>query len=395
MRVMKTIDDRGAIAPPPHAVLLVGPLPPPSGDMANQTHQLATLLEGEGCKVRVVRNNAPYRPAWIGSLRGVRALCRVIPYLVALWRGMRGVDVVHVMANSGWAWHLFAAPAVWIAALRGVPAVVNYRGGEAESFFARQFSLIRPTLLRASLIVVPSTFLQEVFARREIETTVVPNIVNLDAFHPAQRPPSDFHVLVTRNLEPIYDIATAIRAFAQVAREVPRARMTIAGSGPQRAELERLASELGVADRVRFTGRLDNTELPARYREATVALNPSLADNMPISLLEAWASGVPVVSTRVGGVPHMVEDGRTALLVEPRDEAAMAEAMLRLNRDAALAGSLALAGQRAAAPYAWTAVRGRWFAAYAEAQQTSGRVTTAGSQRGLGRSSGTTGRASR
>ena len=105
--------------------------------MANQTRQLARLLEAEGCSVTVVRTNAPYRPAWIGRVRGVRALFRLVPYIISLWRAMRGQsDLAHVMANSGWAWHLFAAPAIRIAALRGVPVVVNYRGGEAAPFLA-------------------------------------------------------------------------------------------------------------------------------------------------------------------------------------------------------------------------------------------------------------------
>ena len=93
-------------------VLLVGPLPPPAGGMANQTRQLAELLRAEGAQVEVVQVNAPYRPAWAERLKGVRALFRLLPYLLHLWRGCGRADVVHVMANSGWSWHLFAAPAV-------------------------------------------------------------------------------------------------------------------------------------------------------------------------------------------------------------------------------------------------------------------------------------------
>ena len=99
---------------------LVGPLPPPSGGMANQTRQLARLLAQEGMEVEIVQVNAPYRPAWIEHLRGARALIRLIPYLRRLWNAAGRVHLFHVMANSGWAWHLFAAPAVWVAKLRGL-----------------------------------------------------------------------------------------------------------------------------------------------------------------------------------------------------------------------------------------------------------------------------------
>ena len=91
---------------------LVGPLPPPSGGMANQTRQLARLLEQERVEVEIVQVNAPYRPHWVGSLRGVRALFRLAPFLVRLWHAAGRVQLFHVMANSGWAWHLCAAPAI-------------------------------------------------------------------------------------------------------------------------------------------------------------------------------------------------------------------------------------------------------------------------------------------
>ena len=72
--------------------------------------QLAELLGAEGIQVEVVQVNPPYWPAWVGHVRGIRALCRLLPYLVRLWRALGRVDLAHVMANSGWAWHLFAAP---------------------------------------------------------------------------------------------------------------------------------------------------------------------------------------------------------------------------------------------------------------------------------------------
>ena len=346
-------------------VVLVGPLPPPSGGMANQTRQLARLLGSEGCLVIVVQVNAPYRPQWIGRFRGVRALFRLVPYVVRLWIATGKADLIHVMANSGWAWHLNAAPAIWIGRLRGKPVVVNYRGGDADAFFSRQLRWVRSTLACADSAIVPSGFLAAVFAKYGVASTVVPNIVNLETFHPAISRPATPHLIVTRNLEPIYDIDTAIRAFAVVAAAHPDARLTVAGSGPSLPHLARLTADMGVADRVRFTGRLDNAVLPDLYRSATVLVNSSLVDNMPISLLEAMASGVPIVSTNVGGIPYLVEDGKTALLVPPGDPAAMAAAILRLTRDLRLAEELARAGLEAVQQYAWPNVRSKLFDVYA------------------------------
>jgi glycosyltransferase involved in cell wall biosynthesis len=335
--------------------------------MANQTRQLARLLQESGISVDVVRTNAPYRLAWIDGLRGVRAVFRLTPFLVRLWRVAGRVDVFHVMANSGWAWHLLAAPAVWIARWRGKAVVVNYRGGEAEAFLARESRWVVPTLVRASLVIVPSNFLAGVFRRHGVEAEIVQNIIDLSCFRPAERSTADPHLIMTRNLEDIYDIPTAVRAFASVKRVHEKARLTIAGSGPARPELERLTRELGLERDVTFAGRIDNEQIAELYRSASLFLNSSRVDNMPISLLEAMASGLPIVSTDVGGIPFLVEDGTTALLVRPGDPSAMADAVLRLLADRALGDRLVAAGLAAAQAYTWERVRPRLLDAYARA----------------------------
>jgi len=258
---------------------------------------------------------------------------------------------------------------VWIASLRGVPAVVNYRGGEAELFLTRSAMSVRRTLTRAAALVVPSGFLQGVFARFQLRAEVVPNIIDPVRFYPGPTPvlARAPHVVVTRNLEPLYDIPTALRAFQGVLQTVPGARMTIAGSGHDRERLESLAEALGISAAVRFAGPLDREEIAELYQSASVALNPSRVDNMPTSVLEALASGVPVVSTRAGGVPFVVKDGTTALLVDVGDDRAITAAVLRLAREPSLAESLVQAGIREAQRYTWPRVGHAWFLVYERA----------------------------
>lgn len=354
----------------PRSIGLVGPLPPPSGGMANQTKQLARLLTEEGMRVQVVQVNGRYRPRWIGSVKGVRAIARLLPYLVALWRTTGRVDLVHVMANSGWSWHLFAAPAVWIARLRRRPVIVNYRGGEADAFFSRSFKRVRPTLNKASAIVVPSAFLRSVFERWGYCSVVVPNIIDLTRFGAADKHANGDqsqgpHIVVTRNLEPIYDIPTALRVLARVRSRWPDARMTVAGSGPESARLIQLAHDLGVADAVTFAGRVDNEHMAELYHRADIMLNTSLADNMPISFLEALASGVPIVSTDVGGIPYLVTDGEQALLAPAADDEALAARVEHLWLDPQLRGRLQRAGLELVGQFEWTQVRGALLQTYA------------------------------
>lgn len=348
-------------------IALVGPLPPPPGGMANQTQQLGELLRSEGAEVTPVQVNARYRPQWIESFRGARALFRLVPYVVRLWNIAGRVDVFHIMANSGWSWHLFATPAVWIAKLRGVPSVINYRGGEAESFLAHSGGWVLKTLRCASALAVPSGFLEQVFRRRGVHSTVVPNIVDTERFRSAgprqgMRAP---HLVVARSLEPIYDIPTALRAFHLVRNEFTDATLTVAGSGPERESLLALADELGIAGAVDFRGRLDRDQMAELYRSASVVINPSRVDNMPNSVLEAMASGAVVVSTDAGGVPFIVRDGVTGLLVAAGDHTAMAAMVRRILGDPQLANKLRDAALADVQQYTWAKVRQQWADVYA------------------------------
>lgn len=346
---------------------LVGPVPPPFGGMAMQTQQLVRLLESEGLSVDLLATNGPYRPAFFAHIRGLRATFRLIPFLWNLWRLTGRVDVIHLMANSGWSWQLHCAPTLWLAWLRSTPVVVNYRGGEAQDYFDRSFQWVRPSLKKASVVVVPSGYLEAVFERFGESTRVIPNIIDRELFRPRTgKNAATFTLVITRNLESIYGIDTAIRAFAQVCSVDPSLRLRIAGSGPQEMSLKMLVRQLGVDEVVTFEGRLDRQGIVDLYAAADAMLNPSTVDNMPNSVLEALACGLPVISTDVGGVPFIVTHRETALLIAPDNITAMAEAISEMKNDAGLRENLSRNGLAQIEQYTWPKVRPHWLALYAE-----------------------------
>ena len=147
---------------------------------------------------------------------------------------------------------------------------------------------------------------------------------------------------VVARLEPEKGHPTLLEAWRAVAAAVPDATLLVVGEGSRRAALEALAVELGVADRVVFTGRRD--DVPAVTAALDVAVLPSYREALGLTILEAMALSRPVVASNVGGIPEMVEDGVTGLLVPPRDPDALAAAIIRLLRDHPLADTLARAG---------------------------------------------------
>jgi len=316
--------------------------------MANQAKQLVSLLEENGAQVNFVRVNSPYKPRCIKGVKGLRALFRLIPYFWQLWRQIRHSDVVHVLANSGWSWHLFAAPAVWVGWLLGKPVVINYRGGEAETFFGRAWRWVAPTVNKSRAVIVPSSFLQRVFAKRSVSAGIVPNILDLERFKFDDKKPFEGdapHLVVTRNLEKIYGVDTVLNAFSIIKIQYPNARLTVAGCGPEEIALKAQAEGLSLTSSVTFSGRLEPLQIVALYQDADLLLNASTVDNSPNSLIEALASGVPVVSSKVGGIPDLVEDGKSALLVPPQQPEALADAAIQLLSDKALCKELVQQGK--------------------------------------------------
>ncbi|MCQ8102638.1 glycosyltransferase family 4 protein [Methylomonas sp. SURF-2] len=336
--------------------------------MANQTKQLAGLLSSEGVKVTLVQTNRPYPHPLFARIKGIRAVFRLIPYILELWTVCKNVDCLHVMANSGWSWQVFAAPAIWVAWFKNVPVIVNYRGGEAEVYLQTSIKFVAPTLKKISALVVPSGFLQTVFDKYGFAARVIPNIVDLNRFAFASnkcvRNKEAPVIVIARNLESIYGIDVAIEAIAILRQKIPLVKVLIAGSGPLLESLSKLVQQKALTDNIEFTGKLTPEQIAGLYAKADIMLNPTRVDNMPNSLLEALAAGLPIVTTAVGGIPYIVSDGETALMVEPNNPEMMAAKLEQLIIDGALYEKLAENGIQYVQQYAWRQVKQQWLTLY-------------------------------
>ncbi len=350
-------------------VVIVGPLAPPAGGMANQTKKLSEFLQSEGLVVDIVRTNQDYKPAFVGKLPVVRSLFRLAAYKFALFKQFKNADVVHIMANSGWSWHLFAAPAILIGRLLGKPIVLNYRGGYAQSFFQSSWFWVNLTLKRVQTIVVPSVFLQQVFSDFGKEAQVVANVLDQNLFFvSSQQGKHEIpHLIVTRNLEAIYDVATAIKAFALVKKQFPQALLSIAGTGPELNALKQQVASFQLDDSVTFTGRLSPEEMAKLYQQASVMLNTSTVDNTPNSIIEALACGIPVVTTNAGGIPKLVTHNHDALLIDIGDDKKMASEVITLLSDASLKNTLINNGLKTITKFYWPNVWLKLKACYDDA----------------------------
>jgi glycosyltransferase involved in cell wall biosynthesis len=284
-------------------------------------------------------------------------------YWPLLLRELRRADVVHVFSASYSSFLLAPLPAVLVARLLGKPIVMNYHSGEAPDHLSHSALARRVLRSWVDLNVVPSTFLRDVFARFDIPARVVSNTLDLRQFSYRPRDPLRPRLLSTRNFEPLYNVACTLRAFARIQARYPDASLAVVGSGSQDAALRALAAELELRH-VTFTGPVSPSDIQRHYADADLYLQSPTIDNMPLSVLEAFASGIPVVSTRVGGVPSILTHGVHGLLVPDNDDAALADAVMALLADPRYARAMAAAAHATCAKYDWPLAREGWRAAY-------------------------------
>lgn len=343
----------------------------PSLDMlGGQSRQSARLRERLREEPSVEVTFLPVNPRLPGPLgrlqevKYVRTVLTTLLYWAKLLVAAARCDVLHVFSASYYSYLLSAAPALLVGRLYGKKTILNYRSGEAEDHLSNWRTAL-PTMRLADVIVVPSGYLVDVFARFGLRALAIYNIIELDRFRFRARAPLRPVFLTSRLLEPLYNVSCVLRAFALIQRRHPEASLTVAGEGWQRAELEGLARELGLRQ-VEFIGAVPFEKMPEMYDSGDVYLTATDLDNMPSSIVECLAAGLPVVTTDAGGIPYIVTHEETCLMVARNDHEAMAAAALRLLADPSLASSIARRAREHCRKFSWPMVQGEWLRLYHE-----------------------------
>ncbi|WP_329579012.1 glycosyltransferase family 4 protein [Kitasatospora sp. NBC_01250] len=300
-------------------------------------------------------SNTPLSPLW--------------PLQLPYWLRRLGIDVVSAHAPVPGLGDL----AVALSGPR--PTVLTYHAGSmakgqrgVDQLIGGYERLVLPRLFaRAGALVAVSPV--SLAANRRGAVRIPPG-VDTERFTPgppaAERPPTVLYVGRMDRTSAWKGVPVLLTAFAQLADQ-PRARLRLVGDGDAVPELRAEAERLGVAGRVEFTGALTGAPLVAELQHAALLVLPSLssAESFGMTLIEAMACATPVVGSRVGGIPHVVDDEVTGLLVEPGDPQALAAACRRLLTDAGTAERFGTAGRRHVVEhYAWPGLTRRYLALF-------------------------------
>ncbi|MCB0018308.1 MAG: glycosyltransferase family 4 protein [Anaerolineales bacterium] len=186
-------------------------------------------------------------------------------------------------------------------------------------------------------------------------------MVNLDNYCYRHRPDPAPRLLWMRTFEDIYNPEMAVEVLAQLLPIFPDATLTMAGQPKGTLDkVKALAADKGLADRIRFAGFLDMAGKQREFANHDIFLNTNRVDNMPVSVVEAAAFGLPIVATAVGGIPHLLEHEQTVLLVPDEDSEAMAQAVTRLLQEPGLAAQLSSQGRKLAEASDWPRIHAQW-----------------------------------
>lgn len=331
-------------------ILLIANYQSGVGGISGQVEELYNHLESDGVHVGIF------------STKG--SVLRRIFLFFRLLQVSHGYNILHIHGCSDWGM-LPVVYGVICGKLWHKRIVVTYHGGGAADYFARHARFARKWLMKADDRIVLSGFLLKVFKQYNIPCVVIPNIVSFSTDNTERivaNPPTRF--ISVRHLRELYNIPCILRAFEIVHQSYFNATLTILGQGPLRNQLELWTQEHKLSSYVTFIGQIPNTEIPNYLSQSDIMLSAPHIDNMPVSVLEAMNAGVLVISSRVGGVPYIMDENRTGLFFADNNSEELAEKMIWAIEHPQGVQQMINAAQIDVQKYKWENIRNQIYALY-------------------------------
>ncbi|MEM7344601.1 MAG: glycosyltransferase family 4 protein [Chloroflexota bacterium] len=289
-------------------------------------------------------------------------LVRLADMISTTWRRRSQYSVAQVDVYSGAA---FRWAEITCALLRrlGKPYILTLHGGNLPNFAKEATERVQKLLNSATAVTTPSNYLLEQMKPYRNDLQLIPNPLDLSAYSfKLQENPSPKFIWL-RSFHSIYNPVLAIQVLAQVIKDFPDAHLTMVGPDKSDGSLQQVKNAIeaeGLMSHVTLQGRVEKTDVPKWLQRGDIFLNTTDVDNTPVSVMEAMACGLCVVSTNVGGLPYLLDDKQDALLVPPRDVEAMTQAITQILATPALARTLSHNAQMKARQFDWQVVMPQW-----------------------------------
>jgi L-malate glycosyltransferase len=254
----------------------------------------------------------------------------------------------------------------------GLGIIMALHGGSLPTFITRHPNWTRRVLRRAHAVVTPTEYLARAVATCGLQAHVIPNVINLAAYPFRHRHLLSPRLFWMRAFDTYYNPVLCLRVLRELRATHPNATLVMAGyDAGLRDAVQREARALNLENAVRFPGFLDPRAKVREGEAADIFLNTSRVDNMPVALVEACAMGLPVVTTNVGGIPDLLTNEETGLLVRNEDLHGMVAAVRRLLTEPGLAARLSSNGRKLAERSDWSRVRPQWESVFGQIKRAT------------------------
>lgn len=337
---------------------------PSMRNVGGQSIQAKRLLDALSNNENLEINFLPNDPeTFFQNVKILRTIWTSLKFWWLLLTNLTKTEIVHIFSSGTTSYIISTLPPLFVSKLFRKKTILNYHTGEAEEHLKNWKLTAKPTMKWFDKLVVPSQFLVDIFAKYELKAEAIYNFVDTDKFKFKNRNKLRPIFLSNRNFEAYYNVSCVIRAFAEITKVFPEAQLIIAGFGSEETKLKILVTDLEQKN-VEFVGKIPNDEMPELYNSADIYLNASTVDNMPLSLIEAFAAGIPVVSSNAGGIPYLIDHEKNGLLVEMNDYRSLANEAIRLLNDNDLAQNIIKAARLESEKYEWQKVKKDWLDFY-------------------------------
>ena len=358
--------DKARVETRPAKVLIIAPgLDVFLGGQAIQADRIMRNLNKESHLEVDIQSIGPKFFPRLQQIKILRTLLREVKYLFDILVKIPRYDIIHIFSAAHFSFLLTPTPAILLGKLFRKKVLLNYRSGQIKRHFKNWGWMLKPILKLVDKIVVPSGYLVDKFANYGFKAEPIFNFIDTSKFGFRVRNPLKPVFLSNRLLEELYNIPCILRAFSIIQKKYPEARLVIASFGDRRESLEKLAAELDLRN-VEFVGKIPKEEMPDLYDGIDIYLNSPNTDNMPSSLIECYAAGVPVVTTDAGGIPYILEHEKTGLMVGINDHESLAREAIRLIEDDELSQRIVRNARGNAEIFSWKEVRKDWLRTYDE-----------------------------
>jgi len=291
-------------------------------------------------------------------------IARLFDMTSTVWQTRNTYHAAQVNVFSGWAFFWAEVVCILLKHLNK-PFILTLHGGKLPEFATRWPRRVQRLLRSAAGVTTPSHYLFDQMRPYRADLQLLPDALDLNKYHFKPRLRPQPHLIWLRAFHYVYNPQLALHVLALLADTFSDIRLTMLGPDKGDGSLQstkQTAIALEVIGRLELTGSIIKTEVPAWLNAGDIFLNTTNADNNPMSVIEAMACGLCVVSTNVGGIPYLLEHEQDALLVPPNNPQAMAAAVRRILTEPGLAERLSRNARRKVEQFNWTAILPQWEA---------------------------------